>query len=53
MKAPRVKWRVWTGTAFHETFAVSEKQAVSNVIYRMRKMGKFPLVSQFRAEEVK
>lgn len=53
MKAPSVKWRVWTGTAYVETFAVSEKKAISNVAFRMRQRGKFPLMHEFKAEVVK
>ena len=40
-------YMVWTGCAWWPTWAVSEKKAISNVEYRMRKCGKFPQGSQF------
>lgn len=47
------RWRVWTGSTWEPTWAVSEKQAVSNVAWRMRQAGKVPVRGMFRAEEVK
>lgn len=52
MSAPKVRWRVWSGTVWCETWAVSEAKAMSNVAWRMRRMGKFPIMSQFSAVKV-
>lgn len=52
MSRPKYRWRVWTGTVWEETLAVSEAKAISNVVYRMRRMGKFPVMSQFEAVRV-
>ncbi|MBR2983534.1 MAG: hypothetical protein IKC80_09960 [Kiritimatiellae bacterium] len=47
MKRPRIKFLVFTGAAWWPTWAVSEAQAISNVEFRMRQAGKFPVRSQF------
>lgn len=53
-EASRYKqFRVWNGYKWMTTWAVSEKQAVSNVAWRLRKAGKFPVRSAFEVEEVK
>lgn len=44
---------VWTGCAWWPTWAVSEKKAISNIEYRMRQMGKFPVRSQFQVRLAK
>ncbi len=49
----RKLFRVWTGTTNEDTWATSEKKAISNVEWRMRQRGRFPLRSQFTVEEVK
>ena len=43
MKRPRIKFLVFTGAAWWPTWAVSEAQAISNVEFRMRQAGKFPV----------
>lgn len=50
MKQQKRCWVVWTGSSYEETWAVSEKAAMSNVAYRLRQRGKFPLLSCFTAE---
>lgn len=52
MKKPYRKFRVWNGYQWIETWAVSDKKAISNVAYRLRQCGKFPVVSMFVAEPV-
>jgi len=44
---------VWTGCTWWPTWAVSEKKAISNIEYRMRQMGKFPVRSQFEVRLAK
>lgn len=53
--APQVKkrWRVWTGATWERTWAVSDRQAMSNVEWRMRRAGKLPVRNQFIAQEVR
>ena len=48
--AEKRRYVVWTGTAWWPTMAVSEAKAVANVEWRMRKMGKFPVRSQFEVK---
>lgn len=47
MATEKRKYAVWTGSAWWSTMAVSEAKAIANVEWRMRKMGKFPVRSQF------
>ncbi len=47
------KWKVWTGSSYEETTAVSAKKAISNVAWRLRQRGKFPVMDYFEAEEIK
>lgn len=46
------KWRVWTGSHYEETWAVSAAKAISNVVWRMRRAGAFPVKAMFTAEVV-
>jgi hypothetical protein len=48
--AEKRRYVVWTGTTWWPTMAVSEAKAIANVEWRMRKMGKFPLRSQFEVK---
>lgn len=52
MRQQKRKFVVWTGNAYEETWAVSEKQAENQVAYRMRQRGAFPVRSQFSVREV-
>lgn len=52
MKRQFVKFRVWNGYQWIETWAVSEKKAISNVAYRLRQCWKFPVMSMFEVERV-
>lgn len=50
MKQPAKQYMVWTGSAWWPTWAVSEAKAISNIVWRMKQMGKFPNRSQFEAK---
>lgn len=52
-RMPARLWRVWTGSVYEETWAVSREKACANVAFRVRQRGAFPCLSQFTAEEVK
>lgn len=47
------EFRVWNGYQWMTTWAVSDRQAVSNVAWRLRRAGKLPVMSAFEVEEVK
>lgn len=50
--SPRKKWKVWTGSTFEETTAVTEAQAINNVAWRMRQRGIFVIRWRMSAEEI-
>ena len=39
------QYLVWSGCEWWPTWAVSEAKAISNIVWRMRQMGKFPVRS--------
>lgn len=47
------RWKVWTGTNFEESVAVSDVKAINNVAWRMRQRGVFVIRARMSAEEVK
>lgn len=40
-KKPKTKYRVWFGNKFEETMAVSEKQAVNSIKFRLGLSGTY------------
>lgn len=47
------RWKVWTGSGFEESVAVSEAKAINNIAWRMRQRGMFVIRARMSAEEVK
>ena len=41
MKKPKTKYRIWFGNKFEETMAVSEKQAVNSIKFRLGLCGTY------------
>lgn len=52
-RTPKRKFFVFTGNGRFETWAVSERQAISNIRYRFQSVGKFTPTELWRAEEAK
>ena len=53
MKQPAQRYVVWMCGDWHGTWAVSPGKAQSNVEWRMRRQGKFPVRSEIEVRLVK